>query len=238
MSAIPHTYIGNELDTFAHAVNWKRYFGRLLAPYIRGQVLEVGAGIGGTTRVLCTPEADRWVCLEPDAELAERLHAALAERPFPAPVEIEIGTVGELAAGRRFDCILYVDVLEHIEADRAELRAAAAHLKPGGRLVVLCPAHPLLYTAFDKAIGHYRRYTKAMYRAIEPDGLRRERLFYLDSAGLLLSLGNRLLLRSGAPTVKQVKIWDRLFVPVSRIVDPVLGRTVGKSVVGVWRNAA
>ena len=26
-------YVGNELDTFAHAVNWKRYFGRLLAPH-------------------------------------------------------------------------------------------------------------------------------------------------------------------------------------------------------------
>lgn len=231
-------YVGNELDTFAHAVNWKSYFGRLLAPYVRGEVLEVGAGIGGTTRVLCTPQADRWVCLEPDPELVERLRLAQAERPFPAPVEIETGTVEQLDADRCFDCILYIDVLEHIEADRAELRAAARHLKPGGNLVVLCPAHPMLYTAFDKAIGHYRRYTKAMFRAIEPDGLCRERLVYLDSAGLLLSLGNRLLLRSGAPTVKQVKIWDRLFVPVSRVMDPILGRTIGKSVVGVWRNAA
>ena len=77
-----------------------------------------------------------------------------------------------------------------------------------------------------------------MYRAIEPGGLRRERLTYLDSAGLVLSLGNRLLLRSGSPTVKQVKVWDRLFVPVSRVLDPLLGRTVGKSIVGVWRNAA
>lgn len=231
-------YVGNELDTFSHAVNWKSYFGRLLAPYIRGDVLEVGAGIGGTTRVLCTPQADRWVCLEPDPELAERLRISQEEQPFPAPVEIEIGAVEHLAADRRFDCILYIDVLEHIEADRAELQAAARHLKPDGALVVLCPAHPTLYTEFDKAIGHYRRYTKSMYRAIEPDGLLRERLFYLDSAGLLLSLGNRLLLRSGAPTVKQVKIWDRLFVPVSRMLDPILGRSIGKSVVGVWRNAA
>jgi len=154
------------------------------------------------------------------------------------PVEVEVGTVDSLADDRLFDCILYIDVLEHIEADRAELEAAAEHLKPGGTLIVLCPAHPMLYTEFDRAIGHYRRYTKAMYRAIEPDGLRRERLIYLDSAGLLLSLGNRLLLRSGSPTLKQVKVWDRLFVPISRLMDPLLGRTVGKSIVGVWRNAA
>ncbi|HTK78630.1 MAG TPA: class I SAM-dependent methyltransferase [Gemmataceae bacterium] len=231
-------YVGDELDVFAHAVNWKRYFGRLLAPYVRGEVLEVGAGIGGTTRVLCTPRADRWVCLEPDPELAERLRMTASERPFAVPVDVEVGTVASLADDRRFDCILYIDVLEHIEADRAELEAAAKHLKPGGTLIVLCPAHPMLYTEFDRAIGHYRRYTKAMYRAIEPDGLRRERLIYLDSAGLLLSLGNRLLLRSGSPTLKQVKVWDRLFVPISRLMDPLLGRTVGKSIVGVWRNAA
>src|SRR5205814_2351299 len=156
-------YVGNELDTFAHAVNWKRYFGRLLAPYVRGAVLEVGAGIGGTTRVLCTPRADRWVCLEPDPELADRLRTSAAERPFPAPVAVEVGTVATLAADRRFDCILYIDVLEHIAADRAELRAAATYLTPGGALVVLCPAHPLLYTEFDRVIGHHRRYPKAMY---------------------------------------------------------------------------
>jgi hypothetical protein len=52
----------------------------------------------------------------------------------------------------------------------------------------------------------------------------------------LLSIANRLLLRSGSPTVKQVKIWDRVFVPVARVLDPLLGRTIGKSIVGIWRN--
>src|SRR5262245_2328823 len=171
-------YVGNELDVFAHAVNWKRYFGRLLAPYVKGDVLEVGAGIGGTTRVLCTPRADRWVCLEPDPELADRLQTTASERPFAIPIEVEIGTVDALAEDRLYDCVLCIDVLEHSEADRAELQAAAEHLNPGGALIVLCPAHPMLYTEFDRAIGHYRRYTKSMFRAIEPKSLRRERLFY------------------------------------------------------------
>src|SRR4029079_6868569 len=94
-------YAGNDLDVFAHAINWKRYFGRVLSPYIRGDVLEVGAGIGGTTRVLCTPRADRWVCLEPDPELAERLQTTAIERPFAIPVGVAIGTVASLADDRR-----------------------------------------------------------------------------------------------------------------------------------------
>src|SRR5207244_7204027 len=112
-------YVGNELDVFAHAVNWKRYFGRLLAQYVRGEVLEVGAGIGGTTRVLCTPRADRWVCLEPDEELADRLRAHASERPFAVPIEIELGTVATLAEDGRCDCILYIDVSDPIQADHA-----------------------------------------------------------------------------------------------------------------------
>jgi hypothetical protein len=59
--------------------------------------------------------------------------------------------------GQQFDSIIYIDVLEHIDADRDELERAANALQPGGFLVVLAPSHQWLYTALDKALGHYRR---------------------------------------------------------------------------------
>ena len=40
------TYPGDELVLFQHATNWKKYFSRQIKPYIKGDVLEVGAGIG------------------------------------------------------------------------------------------------------------------------------------------------------------------------------------------------
>ena len=39
-------YVGQELDVFAHAVHWKRYWSSQIEPYLRGDVLEVGAGLG------------------------------------------------------------------------------------------------------------------------------------------------------------------------------------------------
>jgi hypothetical protein len=48
-----YSYQGSELDLFRHAVNWKRYYASRLQPYIKGDVLEVGAGIGATSRFLC-----------------------------------------------------------------------------------------------------------------------------------------------------------------------------------------
>ena len=51
------------------------------------------------------------------------------------------------------------------------------------------------------------------------------------------SLANRLLLRASMPTDGQIKFWDRMLVPVSRVIDPVLGRSIGKSVVAIWTLA-
>ena len=111
---------------------------------------------------------------------------------------------------------------------------AAAHLNRGGHIVVLSPAHPFLFTPFDSAIGHFRRYTRDSLRQAAPPQLALRKLIYLDSAGMLASLGNRLLLRSAMPTEKQILAWDRFLVPISRVLDPLLDGRAGKSVLGVW----
>jgi 2-polyprenyl-3-methyl-5-hydroxy-6-metoxy-1,4-benzoquinol methylase len=226
-------YAGSELEIFEHAVRWKRYFARLMAPYIRGHVLEAGAGIGANLRVFSQLEFQRWTCLEPDRNLLERLAASLPDR---SRYEACAGTLEDLP-GRRFDAILYIDVLEHIEDDRAELRRAAAHLNPGGCAIVLAPAHPWLFTPFDAAIGHFRRYTKSSLAEAAPLHWRTEKLRYLDTVGLAASAANRWLLKSAMPTHTQIQTWDRLMIPVSRVLDPLLGYRAGKSVLGIWRAA-
>ncbi len=226
-------YVGDELDVFAYAVNWKRYVASRLAGYLHGDVLEVGAGIGSGTRAFCNGRQQRWVCLEPDPELSERARqSGLADEKG---CEFVVGTMASLPPDERFDAILYMDVLEHIEDDRAELARAAQHLKAGGAVCVLAPAHQWLYTPFDEAIGHFRRYTKKTLAAAGPPQLRLERLEYLDSCGLLASAANRFLLHSANPTVQQIVFWDRTLVRSSRVLDPLIGRMAGKSVLAVWR---
>ena len=234
-TASAYEYLGNELDLFQDAACWKSYFASHLRPYLKGRVLEVGAGIGGTSRVLCDGQADSWTMLEPDANLAGRLTESLRQSPLPIPHELRIGTTGDLA-GERFDCILYIDVIEHIEFDAVELERAARHLAPGGHLVILVPAHQWLYTPFDRAIGHFRRYSCRSLNAVAPASLRRRKLVYLDSVGLLASLANRLWLNAAAPTRRQIRFWDRVLVRASRWIDPLLLNSVGKSVVGVWQQ--
>src|SRR3954466_7510316 len=114
-------YVGTELEVFAGAVHWKRCFATQLRLFIRGNVLEVGAGLGGTTSVLYQPGVDSWACLEPDAKLADRLRAEIAGDSVlgTRPIRVTTGTMADVPAGALFDAILYIDVLEHIEDDHA-----------------------------------------------------------------------------------------------------------------------
>lgn len=230
------TYVGDELTVFQDAVNWKSYFRRSLAPYIRGDVLEVGAGMGGTTRILCDGTQKSWLCLEPDPALVEKLEAFGREQPYALAPEVVVGSLTSLDSKRTFDTVLYIDVLEHIEDDRAELERASARLRANGHLIVLSPAFQFLFSEFDKAVGHYRRYTAKTLAAVFPTSLKRERLFYLDSVGMMTSLVNRFLLKQGTPNAGQIKLWDRAIVPISRVVDPLLLRSFGRSVIGVYRK--
>ena len=227
MSAAVFEYVGRELPLFDKASNWKAYWRSRIAAFVHGDVLEVGAGIGANTRALAGLEFESWTALEPDAGLAEQIELP-SERH-----RREVGTLEGVT--RQFDSILYIDVLEHIDDDREELRRAAARLKPGGSLIVLAPAHPFLYSPFDAAVGHYRRYTRASLRAVGPEGLRLARLEHLDAAGMLVSAANRMLLHSPHPTEAQVIAWDRVLVPISRAMDPLFAGRIGKSVVAVWQ---
>ena len=159
-------YVGSELDLFAGAKRWKSYVRYHLRPYLTGDVLEVGAGIGAATSALNDGTPQRWVCLEPDESLAQRIKPGLPQTL--ANCEVVVGSLSDLEPQERFDAILYMDVLEHIESDGAEVASAAGRLKPNGVLAILAPALPWLFTPFDEAIGHYRRYTKDSLRSIAP----------------------------------------------------------------------
>jgi hypothetical protein len=116
--------------------------------------------------------------------------------------------------------------------------AAAERLAPGGHLVVLCPAHQAVYSPFDAAIGHYRRYDRSGLLGLTPRSLVPVTTFYLDSLGLVLSAVNRYVAKQSSPTPATIRIWDSSVVPLSRLFDSLTGYRLGRSVIGIWKKAA
>jgi SAM-dependent methyltransferase len=229
-----HHYVGSELELFAAATNWKAYLASVLRRFVIGRVLEVGAGIGSNISYLHNDLVSDWTALEPDPDLAGRIKERLARGELPANCHLINGTIATVDSAALFDTILYIDVLEHIPDDGAELVRAHRHLATRGNLVVLSPAYQFLFTAFDAAIGHHRRYNRADMRALTPPGCRLSTSSMLDCAGLLASLANKLLLSAALPSKQQIAIWDKFLVPISCILDRATGHSFGKTIVAVW----
>ena len=229
-------YVGSELELFAAATNWKAYMATVLRPFVTGRVLEVGAGIGSNIPYLYNGLVSEWTCLEPDRNIAHRIEERLATGQLPANCRIVTGTLASIDTAAIFDTILYLDVLEHIFEDGVELACAHRHLATGGNLVVLAPAHQFLFTAFDAAIGHHRRYNRAGLRALTPPGCQLTTCLMLDCAGFFASLANKVLLSAALPSKRQIAVWDKFLVPISGILDRAVGHLFGKTIVAVWRH--
>jgi SAM-dependent methyltransferase len=228
-------YVGTELELFQEATNWKRYWTGRLKPYIFGHVVEVGAGIGANTGYLAA-SGKSWISVEPDARLADKISARIRAGELPPTCKVFVGRLANLPHEQHADTIIYADTLEHIEDDVAEVDEAVRRLRKGGHLIVIGPAHRWLMSPFDHAVGHYRRYEPADMKRLTLWGLRLVTQFQLDSVGAAASLANRIMLSRSVPSRAQILFWDRVMVPISRAIDPLIAYRFGKSIVGVWQR--
>ena len=130
--------------------------------------------------------------------------------------------------------------MEHIENDRAALANLAHALSPGGHLLLLVPAFQQLYGDLDRLAGHYRRYDRPMMRRMI-DGLPleiRELQFFNPVGGAAWWINTFFRyesLDSGAVNA-QIRIFDRLVVPLSRGLDFLTRDFFGQSLICIARK--
>jgi SAM-dependent methyltransferase len=202
-------------------------------PYLRGRVLEVGAGLGTITRRLVERYPDlSVVALEPADNVYTGLAAFAALEPRVAAHQVTLADF-PVDPAEGFDAVVYLNVLEHIEDDARELRLAADALRPGGALLVFGPALRWLYSELDYKAGHYRRYGLSRLRGLATAaGLEVVSIRYFDALGVLpYWLAYRLLRRDD---ISGSTLWgyDRVVVPLSRQLQrhllprPPLGKNV------------
>jgi hypothetical protein len=220
-------YQGDELELFENAINWKKYWSSKIEEERNTKGLEIGAGIGGNNSFLL-PKTDSLTLCEPDEFFFQNFLEPMAESN--KKISVVLGTIEQIESEREFDQIYYIDVLEHIEDDKQEILNATRHLKRNGSLYILVPAHKILYSEFDRSVGHFRRYNKKMITDCVPANFTISEYYCLDSLGVLASLGNKLFSRNSSVTLKKVIFWDKILVPLSIKIDRLTGYKFGKSI--------
>jgi len=193
-----------------------------------GKIAELGPGIGDFAERF--KKAGMPVdCVEMEPEFHEGL------KKFSPRV---VKTLSELPG--LYDAVIAVNVLEHIEDDLGVLKELYAKLKPGGRAALYHPAHQFLYSHLDKLVHHYRRYDRAdLLGKVESAGFEIEEVVMVDSIGLVMCLFYKWLhIGDGNLSPGPMRIYDTFVWPISRILDVLLFRRVGKSIFVLGRKKA
>jgi SAM-dependent methyltransferase len=164
-----------------------------------------------------------------------------AGRPFAADCgDITQPLFLERLIAQRFDTIVCVNVLEHIERDDAAVAAMAQILTPTrGRLFLFVPAHPLLYGTPDVLAGHFRRYRREdLAHLLQSAGFDAVRAWYFNGFGAIPYLVNSRLLRPkalGGVVDTQIFLFDRYFVPMLRRIESWIRVPFGQSLIATAR---
>jgi hypothetical protein len=226
-------YEGRDLESMSFALRYHRWILEIFDPYLGRRVAEIGAGSGSISKLLLTRKLESLIVVEPSSEMFQLLTTSLSAIEGSTKIRLHNSTfrrvVGEIRSEQP-DSILYINVMEHIVEDEEELLAIHRTLGRGGRVFIFVPALKWLYSAFDKRIGHLRRYTKPeLIQKCERSGFRILKSHYVDFAGILPWWVKFCLLRSDTLNPSNVKYYDKLAVPVIRVAESLILPPIGKN---------
>jgi len=143
-------------DRMSLLPNYYRWIYRKFAPFLKGDVLELGAGTGHFLQNYMSDAST--VCA---VDYNQKILSELQQRFDPEkvlPLFCDLKEDWTELEGCHFDCVVALDVLEHFQDDQAFLLKVNRVLKEDGLFLVKVPAQSRLYSRIDEASGHYRRY--------------------------------------------------------------------------------
>jgi len=224
-------YDGWELNFFDEAENFRNYQFDIIKRYLNGSVAEVGPGSGS----LCEKyknNCETIILYEPTKKLFENL-----VEKFNSDKKIELKNNEFDSKKDKFDCILVMDVLEHIENPKNLIVKLFGSLNSNGKLLINVPAFQHLYSSFDKDVGHVKRYNKNSFlKELSLVKVKKIDMFYYDSVGYILSFLSQILFTISKNYKnnykknfdKKIYFWNFL-MPISRIIDKCIFNSFGKS---------
>ena len=222
-----------EFDALQKAGNYRAALVQEFSPFLKGRVMEIGAGIGQFTEALAAlPNVTEVVAIEPEARFCD------AFRKLHPSRKIIEGTTDNLGEDPDWDAAVCINVMEHIRDDATELLKCRQRLaKRAGHLCLFVPAREEIYAPLDKDFGHHRRYARPQLREkLTQAGFQIVRLDYFNCIGYFAWWFSFCLLKKRHFDTGSVVVFDRLIFPVVHALERRLARPpFGQSLVAVAR---
>jgi SAM-dependent methyltransferase len=228
-------YVGTHtLERIAQMDRFNAWMAENIRPHVGNRILEVGAGIGNMTQHFL--DREYVLATDSDDQLLLALQERLGARSNLRTRRLDLLENPDAITSERFDTIVCLNVLEHIEDDRKALRNMFHILEPGGKLVLLVPAFQWLFGSMDVGLGHYRRYTrKELREKFIATGFDIVSVRWMNMFGMIGWFLNGRLRKVEALPEGQLRAYDR-FVPFFRLVERLTGPPIGQSIIVVGKK--
>jgi 2-polyprenyl-3-methyl-5-hydroxy-6-metoxy-1,4-benzoquinol methylase len=228
------------LRIISDAVNFNNWTYEVIKPYCKGKILEIGSGIGNISDRFINNNSDITLSdIRPNylSFLKQKYVSLLTEEKIILMdlVDPDFNNKFQNLSGT-FDTVFALNVVEHIEDDVTAVKNCYKLIKPGGKIVLLMPAFQWLYNTFDAELCHFRRYNRnSMQQLLKSSELSTEKTFYFNAGGITGWFVSGKLFHNKTIPQGQMKLFDTL-VPAFRLLDTLLIKKIGLSVIGVGRK--
>ena len=219
------------LERFDGANLWIKYIIFKIRKFLKDDILEVGAGCGSFSK--------NYMKNFNSITLTDMDNSSfnLLKKNFINEKNINVINSPTEDIDKKFNTILYFNVLEHIKEDKLEIKTALEKLNNGGYLIILVPAHQKIYSKLDKAVGHYKRYDIDFFKKNRFENSKIIKLHFLDFFGYLLYYLNKIFFKEETyPSNLKIFIWDKIFTPFTIVIDYLTGYKFGKNILCIYQK--
>jgi len=212
------------LEVMSNAERYNKWIMSWLRPHVGTKILETGAGIGNFSKLLSS--FGKLTLIDFNKGYVD----ILKKKKYRAGIgDIEKGKYF-FKRHEKFDTIINLNVIEHIKDDTKTIANFYNLLEPGGKALIITPAHQFAYSQLDKNLGHYRRYTKkSLERKFKEAGFNIVDSRYLNFLGLLGWIFFGKFKKEKSLKEKQLSLFDVISPPLL-LLEKVINVPLGLSV--------
>jgi glycosyltransferase involved in cell wall biosynthesis len=207
------------LIALSEAKRFNRWMADTVSPWINGDVLELGAGIGNLT-VLLSDGRPHYMATDTDKEHLSELRSRTAYRPNVRLGICDFSNAADVAPLQQSaDTVICLNVLEHVADDVAGLINVRSFLRLGGTAIILVPQGPQAFGTLDEVLEHKRRYTRQeLHEKMASSGFQVTQIIDFNHATWPGWYLNSRVLRRRTLSRVQLRLFD-LLVPLWRRID-------------------